>query len=163
VAREVRLGVERDHDAEGVVAGPAVLLLVAEPLLVGRRERPPRRAARARDALALGDRLVRRLRGLGEREERQVRRVPVRRRRVLGLLARDIGLEPVRQHARALLWYVPAAVASFAIGHFANSLGWWYAIGPDAPKVSKRRIFAAWSSGDVVNWMTPGAVGGEIL
>src|SRR5207249_1033502 len=82
---------------------------------------------------------------------------------VLGLLARDIGLEPVRQHARALLWYVPAAVASFAIGHFANALGWWYAIGPDAPKVSKRRIFAAWSSGDVVNWMTPGAVGGEIL
>ncbi len=78
-------------------------------------------------------------------------------------LAREIGLAPVREHARALVWFVPAALALHVAVHVANTLGWRYAIGPAAERISFRRLFGAWAAGDLVNWGTPGAFGGELL
>jgi uncharacterized protein (TIRG00374 family) len=83
---------------------------------------------------------------------------------VLVALARSIGLEPVREHARALAWFVPAGVALQFLVHYVNALGWFYAIEPAArARLPKWQLFLAWNSGDLVNWATPGAIGGEYV
>ena len=82
---------------------------------------------------------------------------------LLVMLARDIGLETVRQHAAALVWFVPVGLGLQFVVHFANTLGWRYAIGPAAAALPLRQNFDAWIAGDVVNWGTPGAVGGELV
>ncbi|HVY62705.1 MAG TPA: flippase-like domain-containing protein [Planctomycetota bacterium] len=83
---------------------------------------------------------------------------------VLVALARSIGLEPLRRHARELLWFVPAGVALQFLVHFVNALGWYHAIEPRArARLPLWQCFLAWNSGDLVNWATPGAIGGEYV
>jgi glycosyltransferase 2 family protein len=78
-------------------------------------------------------------------------------------LAREIGIDPVIQHADSLIWFLPAATLLHILVHWANTLGWRYAIGAEAAKVPFLRLFFVWAAGDLVNWGTPGAVGGEFL
>src|SRR5688500_11256594 len=78
-------------------------------------------------------------------------------------LAREIGIEPVVEHADALIWFIPAATLLHILVHWANTLGWRDAIGAEAAKVPFLRLFLVWAAGDLVNWGTPGAVGGEFL
>jgi uncharacterized protein (TIRG00374 family) len=82
---------------------------------------------------------------------------------LLASLAREIGIDPVVANARALAWFVPAGLAIHVAVHIANTLGWRYAIGSSAGNVSFPRLFAVWAAGDLVNWGTPGSIGGEFL